>query len=405
MTGIPARMIWALGVTQIIGYGTLYYSFGTLAPAMAATFGWSEAWLFGLLSASLLVGGLVAPFAGRLADRHGAGQLMGWGSLAATLALVLAALAPSGIVFAAGLVAIEVASAFVLYATAFAALAQASPREAPRRITHLTLIAGFASTLFWPITGALHEMLSWREVYLIYAATNLLVCVPIHFWLARGQRLRSAGRRDAPATVALLPPERQRGTLLLMLAGFALVGFVSSAVTVHMVPMLSALGAGAAVTAATLLFGPAQVLSRLLNLQFGRGLSQPMLALIGALALPIGLAVLLLGTPWLPGVAAFAILFGLGNGLYSIVSGTLPLVLFGSVGYGRRLGLISAARLIASSAAPFAFSLVAGAATTGIAVAAAAAIGVVAVGIFGLLWWVARAPAGDQASRALTSEA
>lgn len=398
MTGIPARMIWALGVTQIIGYGTLYYSFGTLAPAMAAEFGWSEQWVFGLLSASLLVGGLVAPLAGRLADRHGAAQLMVWGSVAAALALVLAALAPDGIVFAAGLVAIEVASAFVLYATAFAALAQASPAAARRGITHLTLIAGFASTIFWPITAMLHDSFSWRDVYLIYAATNLVVCVPIHFWLAHGHRLRSAQRRETPATVAQIPPERQRGALLLMLTGFALVGFVSSAVTVHMVPMLSELGAGAAAVVATMLFGPSQVLSRLLNLQFGRGLSQPMLAIIAALALPAGLAVLLLSTPWLPGVAAFAVLFGLGNGLYSIVSGTLPLVLFGSAGYGRRLGLISASRLIASAAAPFAFSLVAGAASTAIGVASAAAVGVVAVAVFGLLWSGAAAPAGAPAA-------
>jgi len=393
MTTIPARMIWALGATQIIGYGTLYYSFGTLAPAMAAEFGWSEASVFGLLSASLLVGGLVAPFSGRLADRHGAAQLMTWGSVAAALALALAALAPNGVAFAAGLVAIEVASAFVLYATAFAALAQASPTGAQRSITHLTLIAGFASTLFWPITTMLHASFSWRDVYLIYAATNLVICVPIHFWLARGHKRLAAERRETPVAVAQIPLERQRTALLLMLTGFALVGFVSSAITVHMVPMLSALGAGAAATVATMLFGPAQVLSRLINLQFGRGLSQPMLAIIAALALPAGLALLLVSGPWLPGVAAFAVLFGLGNGLYSIVAGTLPLVLFGSAGYGRRLGLISASRLIASAAAPFAFSIVAAVAGTAIGVAAAAAISVVAIGVFALLWSTAGATA------------
>lgn len=395
-TNRMASIVWALGLTQIIGYGTLYYSFGTLAPAMAAEFGWSEEWVFGLLSASLLVGGLVAPLSGRLADKYGAAQLMTSGSVAAALALALCAMAPNGIVFAAGLAAMEVASAFVLYATAFAALAQASPTAARRSITHLTLIAGFASTIFWPITAALHEVFSWREVYLIYAAVNLLVCVPIHFWLARGHRLRSAERRDTPATAALVPAEKQRLALVLMLAGFALVGFVSSAVTVHMVPMLSDLGAGEAAVIATMLFGPSQVLSRLINMQFGRGLSQPVLAIIAALVLPAGLAVLLLTTPWVPGAAAFAVLFGLGNGLYSIVSGTLPLVLFGSAGYGRRLGMISSSRLLASAAAPFAFSLVASAATTAASVAFSAAIGVIAVAVFVALRLAAGEPSTEQ---------
>lgn len=378
-------MVGALGLTQIIGYGTLYYSFGTLAPAMAREFGWSEEWVFGLLSASLLVGGLVAPLSGRLADRHGAAQVMTVGSIAAALALCLAALAPNGLVFAAGLVAVEVASAFVLYATAFAALAQASATGAQRSITHLTLIAGFASTIFWPVTAALHEVFSWRDVYLIYAAINLLVCVPVHFWLAWGHRARTAGRRERAVVAGPVPAGRERRALALMLTGFALVGFVSSAITVHMVPMLGGLGAGEAAAIVALLFGPAQVLSRLVNMQFGKGLSQPMLAIVAALVQPLGLAVLLVSTPWQPGVAAFAVLFGLGSGLYSIVSGTLPLVLFGSEGYGRRLGMISSSRLLAAAMAPFAFSLVAGATMTAVSVALAAVVGVIAVVVFALL--------------------
>jgi MFS family permease len=379
-------MVWALGLTQVIGYGTLYYSFGTLAPAMTREFGWSEELVFGLLSASLLVGGLVAPLSGRLADRHGAAQVMTVGSIAAALALCLAALAPNGLVFAAGLVAVEVASAFVLYATAFAALAQASATGAQRSITHLTLIAGFASTIFWPVTAALHEVFSWRDVYLIYAAINLLVCVPVHFWLAWGHRARTAGRREGAVVAGLVPAGRERRALVLMLTGFALVGFVSSAITVHMVPMLGGLGAGEAAAIVALLFGPAQVLSRLVNMQFGKGLSQPMLAIVAALVQPLGLAVLLVSTPWQPGVAAFAVLFGLGSGLYSIVSGTLPLVLFGSEGYGRRLGMISSSRLLAAAMAPFAFSLVAGATMTAASVALAAVVGVIAVVVFALLW-------------------
>jgi len=390
---VASRMgavVWALGLTQIVGYGTLYYSFGTLAPAMARSFGWSEALVFGLLSTSLLVGGLIAPLSGRLADRHGAAQVMSWGSVGAALSLSIAAVAPSGLVFALGLAAMEIAAAFVLYATAFAALAQTSPIDARRSITHLTLIAGFASTIFWPITAALHEVLSWREVYLIYAVVNLAVCAPVHLWLARSHRQRAAALPAVAAVGALVPPERQRGALVLMLAGFALVGFVSSAVTVHMVPMLQSLGAGATAGVAALLFGPSQVLSRLINMQFGRGLSQPMLAILAALMLPAALVVLLLTSPWPPGIAGFAVMFGVGNGLYSIVSGTLPLALFGSNGYGRRLGMISSSRLIASAAAPFAFSLVAATWTTSAGVALAAGVGATAVAAFAALWATSR---------------
>lgn len=381
-----APIVWALGLTQIIGYGTLYYSFGALAPSMAADFGWPEEWVFGILSGSLLVGGLAAPISGRWADRFGAARLMVWGSLAAAASLVLCALAPEGIIFILGLIAIEVTSTTVLYATAFAALAQAATKGAQRSITYLTLIAGFASTLFWPVTTWLHGFLDWREVYLVYAAVNVAVCLPVHFWLARTQRRRAETMAKPEAVPPLVPLERQRAAFPLMLLGFALAGFVSSAITVHMVPMLAALGTGGAGVLATTLFGPSQVLSRLLNLQFGRGLSQPALAIIASAVLPLALGILLLTTPSQFGTAAFAILFGLGNGLSSIVSGTLPLLLFGSSGYGQRLGAISSARLLASSIAPFAFSLVAASASTFVSVGLVALVGVMAAGAFVALW-------------------
>lgn len=382
--------VWALGLTQIIGYGTLYYSFGSLAPEMAATFGWSQEWVYAVLSGSLLVGGLAAPVSGRLADRYGAALVMVAGSVAAAAALVLAALAPSGLAFIGGLVAIEVASTLVLYSTAFAALAQVAPLGAQRSITHLTLIAGFASTVFWPVTTLLQEGLGWRDIYLIYAALNLAVCLPVHGWLAMTSKRRRAVHKGSTATSAEpLVPEGRRGLgMLLMLSGFALLGFVSSAVTVHMLPMLAALGLGGAGVVVTTLFGPAQVLSRLVNMQFGRGLSQPVLALIAAAMLPLALATLVFTAPSVVGAAAFAILFGLGNGLSSIVSGTLPLVLFGASGYGQRLGWISSARLVASALAPFIFAAVAAAWSTAAAELATAAVGVVAALVFGRLWWV-----------------
>ena len=123
----PALAVWALGVTQIIGYGTLFYSFAILAPAMSADLDLPEQWVFGALSLALFLGSLLAPTAGRMADRHGAGRVMTVGSAAAALALAACALAPERFSFVAALVAMELASCFVLYATAFVAIVQIGP--------------------------------------------------------------------------------------------------------------------------------------------------------------------------------------------------------------------------------------------------------------------------------------
>jgi MFS family permease len=383
----PALVIWALGLTQIIGYGTLYYSFSALAPAMARDFGWSEEWVYGVLSGSLLIGGLMAPISGSWADRFGAARVMVWGSVAAALSLVACALAPTGIAFVAGLVAMEVASGFVLYTTAFAALAQIAGQGAQRSITHLTLIAGFASTIFWPLTTTLHEYLSWRDIYLAFAALTLIVCVPVHAWLARQDTgARATGTTMAVEDAPLVPPGQEQWAQIVMLLGFALLGFMSSAVLVHMIPMLASLGLGAAGVFVTTLFGPAQVVSRLINMQFGRGLSQPALGVVAASLMPLALVVLVTTAPLLPGAAVFALLFGLGSGLSSIVSGTLPLALFGRVGYGRRLGTISSARLIVSSFAPVVFAVVAGAITTPATLWMVAGAGAMSALCFGSIW-------------------
>lgn len=389
---IPAAVVWALGLTQILGYGTLYYSFGVLAPAMAAEFAWSEEWLYGVLSASLLIAGLVAPISGAWADRFGAGRVMAWGSAAAAASLVLCALAPERISFIAGLVAIEVASAFVLYATAFAALAQISPARARVSITHLTLIAGFASTIFWPLTSALHSAMSWREVYLLYGLANLAICLPVHFWLARHTKRIGAVASGIPtsASAPLVPQGQERRALVLMLFAFAILSFASSAILVHMVPMLTALELGGAAVLAATVFGPAQVLSRLVNMQFGRGLSAQALALLAAALPPTALAILVLTAPWAGGALAFAVLFGFGSGLSSIVSGVLPMALFGPAGYGKRLGLLSSARLIASAFAPFLFSVMVAATSPKLAIGAVALVAVCAVIAFGAIWWISR---------------
>ena len=390
-------VIWGLGLTQIIGYGTLYYSFSILAPEMARDLDWTQEWVFGVFSGALLIGGFAAPTIGRRIDRHGAGSMMALGSLVAAFSLVVCALAPNRPLFVAGLVAMEIASAFVLYSAAFAALVQIAPQTAQRSITHLTLIAGFASTLFWPITTELHEHLTWREVYLAFAVLHLVICVPIHFWLARAMnadRKRDATGRTKAATAieGSVAVRDRRKAFTLMVLGFALQGVVLSALLVHMVPLLTAVGLGASAVLVGTLFGPSQVFSRFINMLAGRGLSQLVLAVISAALLVAGVSTLLVSAPWIYGAAAFAILFGLGSGLTSIVQGSLPLTLFGSEGYGALLGRISAIRLIVSALAPFLFSVLTARVGTWSALSVCIVLGIGAAIAFASIGWRLSSP-------------
>ena len=387
----PVAAILALGLTQIIGYGTLYYSFSILAPAMARDLNWSSEWIFGALSAALLIGGLAAPTMGKWIDRIGAGRVMTGGSAIAAAGLIVCAFSSGKVAFVAALIAIETASNLVQYGAAFALLVQIRPQVAQRSITYLTLIGGFASTIFWPITAALGEHVSWQNVYLIFAALNVLVCLPIHAWLSFGATKGRRQASDAPTKQIepSLHPSIRTTAFVLMVTGFALESFVNAALLIHMVPVLSGLGLGAIAVMVGTLFGPSQVLSRFTNMVFGGGLSQLTLALISAVLLPAALVILIATAPSVPGALVFAVVFGLGSGLSSIVQGTLPLVLFGSEGYGRRQGQVLAIRLVISSTAPFVLAFMMENIGVMRSLSVAAVFGTVAVAaFFGIMWLV-----------------
>ncbi len=382
--GIPVGVVGALGLTQIIGYGTLYYSFSILAPGMASDFGLTVEQVFGVFSASLLVGGLSAPFVGRWMDRFGAAMVMTFGSAISALTLLLCAWSPTMAVFALAIALLEVASGMVLYQAAFAALVESRPHAASRSITYLTLIAGFASTIFWPITASLHGHLSWREIYVAFSGLNLLACLPLHYWIARCGKSEAAVSVDQrrEAVVGALPADlRRRGMVMVSLA-FALQGFALSAILTHMVPMLGTIGFGASAVMIGSLFGPSQVLSRLINMVFGKKLSPPMLATLSAVLIVAGVVILGVSGTWLPGAIAFAVCVGLGSGINSIAQGSLPLWLFGSAGYGAITGRMAAARLAAAALAPFVFSVLMESFGVNVALMANACLGAVGVAAF-----------------------
>ena len=173
--------------------------------------------------------------------------------------------------FLIGLIALEMASSLVLYDAAFAALAQRTGHEARLRITHMTLIAGFASSLAWPATQGLHAVFDWREVLLIFATINLLICMPLHALLLRKPPALAADLHgDGGPLAGEASAEIAPRVLVLVSIGFALSGFVLSGILTMMVPLLTAIGLGAAAVAVATLFGPAQVLSRFLNMGLGQ---------------------------------------------------------------------------------------------------------------------------------------
>lgn len=354
-------VIAALGASQIIGYGALYYAYAVLAPGIAVEFDVSEASLFAVFSIGLLVGGLTAPAFGRRIDRHGAPIVMATGSAVIAVLLAMLSVAPDLWVFAGLVVLIEIISFTVLYDAAFATLARLAPQDSRSAITLLTLIAGFASTIFWPLTGWLAEGVGWRGTYLVFAGLNLGLAFPLHLWIAKhpvpALAPSDTGKIHAVQARYRLSGPSARRAFWLVGVGFALSGMVISAVTVHMVPILLARDMGEMAYLVAMVMGPAQVLIRLVDATLWRHSHPVVVAIVAATALPLAVVALLVPGPAIVTGICFAVLLGTGGGLSSIVRGAVPVALFGPDGVGLRLGRLAAIRNVLGASAPFAFAL------------------------------------------------
>ncbi|MCW5591540.1 MAG: MFS transporter [Burkholderiales bacterium] len=347
-------VVAALGVTQIVSWGSVYYAFAVVMDAAGSELGASPPAVVGAYSAALLVSGLVAAPVGRHIDRHGARLAMTAGSVGA--ALFLAAFSQVSSVWAlyVAWIALGAVMGLVLYEPAFAALALVFRADLRKAITVLTLAGGFASTVFWPLTQWLATSLGWREAVLALAAINLVVCVPLHalFLPARGRPAGApAGAADDPAGRARLLADRHFRWLA---AAFTLNMLAFSAMGLHLLAMLQEQGLSPSKAAwLAALVGPMQVAGRIAEFAFAHRLSASRVGEMALFALPVSILVLAFASGSDAAIVAFSVLYGASNGVMTIVRGTVPAEIWGREGYGGLTGLMATPVLLARAAGPF----------------------------------------------------
>src|SRR5262249_45011708 len=195
------RAVSVLGVTQIIAWGTIFYSPVLTAPLIAAEMGWSLSFTMAGFSLGLLVAGLVSPLVGRSIDRYGGHVVMTLGSLTSALGLALLAPVRQPLASLAVWVVLGAGLGGSLSDPAFATLGRIFGAAARRPIAVLTLAGGFASTAGWPATHLLIEAVGWRGTYLVYAALMALVCAPLHAFALPRSRAVAAMPANASSAI------------------------------------------------------------------------------------------------------------------------------------------------------------------------------------------------------------
>jgi MFS family permease len=342
----------ALGITQILAWGSTFYLLGVLAKPIVEETGWRYDWVIAGVCVGLLAAGVVSPRVGRTIGERGGRPVLALGTLLLAGGLVLLGLTRNPALYFCAWIVVGLGMGAGLYDAAFATLGAIYGKDARPAITSVTLFGGFASTVCWPLSAFLVAELGWRGACFAYAAIQVLISLPILMLaLPRKKPPHSAG---AAATVRrnvkLEPSER------LVFGLLALVLTISSAILslmgIHLLPLLQARGLElAAAVALGTLVGPSQVGARVIEMFFGRHY-HPIWTMVASTTLvALGAGILFAG--W--HVYALAILvYGTGNGLSSVVRGTLPLALFGPARYPALMGRLGFPTLFAMALAPLA---------------------------------------------------
>ena len=342
----------------------MFYAFSVLLAPIAQETGWTREAIVGAFSLGLLVAGLASAPVGMLIDRFGGRVIMSLGSLIGAFVLVLMSAAHTVAAFYIAWAVLGVAAAMLLYEPAFAVIYASFESNARKALTVLTLVAGFASTVFWPLTQALVSALGWRHTFLVLGILNLAICLPLHAIVlpSRG----ALRERPEAAKGASAAKERRALGVILRTRSFWLMAFAFTAnilafsvLSVHMIPLLQEKGFTPmhAVWLAALV-GPMQVTGRLIEFTVGRRFSPKSVGLVALALLPFALVALMFASSNLWMGFAFAVLYGASNGIMTIIRATMPAEMFGREHYGAINGALAAPVIGTRAAGPLVASLI-----------------------------------------------
>jgi len=325
------RLVGWLSLAQLISWGSVFYLFALLMAPLERDLGLSRAQVSLAFSLALLAEGLMAYPVGRWIDRGHERAVMTLGSVGVGVCLALHSAVGSLLQLYLLWTLLGAATAAVLYSPAFALVTRRFPHDFRRAIITLTFLGGLASTVFIPLIAWLMSQMGWRPTLLLLALLHFLICAPLHYVVLRGAP-QASGRVFASA--ASEAPHQPGVHQLMRSLPFLGVGVfitlmmaVTVAIPAHMVNLLRENGlAEVWVIALPAAIGVIQVLGRLLLYFFENRMDLHLVNRLVPLLIPASVLVLLLapgfGAWQVAAVGLFVLIYGLGNGMLTIVRGT-----------------------------------------------------------------------------------
>lgn len=359
---LPWGLAWRLATGQLLSWGILYYAFTVVVGPMQAATGWSRSFLNAGLALGLLTWGVGACGVGWWIQRRGGRGIMALASVVGGGALVLMGCATSPPAYLAAWFLLGLAMAGLLYEPAFAVIVSCFGPHYRRGITLVTLVGGLAGTVFIPLTQWAIDHLGWREALILLGVLQIAICGPLHGLglpgrVVRGQGPGSGIRGEASVLFGVewrgLGRDFGDRRFIGLAIWFSAHGAAVTGLTFQLVPVLRANGVSTAEILLTMaLVGPMQLVGRLALAATGDRSSSIHAGAWAMAGLAVSIVVLLALPPTRVSLALFAVLFGAGNGVLTIVRGAVVAETFGPARYAEIAGALALPTVAAKAAAP-----------------------------------------------------
>ncbi|MFT3822597.1 MAG: MFS transporter [Chitinophagaceae bacterium] len=342
--------ITALGFCQVLLWGGSYFLLSVLAKPIMSETGWSYRAVYSCLSVALLVSGLILPTIGQAIHSNNRNKVLPYAGIVMSAGLVVVGLSVNFALFVTGWIIIGFAMGMGLYDALFASLGKQHSGNVGKTIVWVTLLSSLAPSVSWNFTTLLLSHSGWRNTCFIYAAILLIVIYPVHRYIFRtttnSHQQTTITEHPKQVSKQLLQSKRYR----LVLASFTLGAIITTGLVIHLIDILSAKNMPAtAVLTAIAFLGPSQAAARTLELVIRKRTAIEM-AFIAACAMLCGIILFFLSSRL---AIAGVILFGVGNGMRSVLRGTLPAMIFDMDNYAVIIGRLARLPLIAQAASPF----------------------------------------------------
>ncbi len=344
---------------QILVWASLYYVFPALLLKWEQSLGWSKAELTAAITLAVFMSAFASPFAGRLIDNGKGPELMAGSTCLGGICLFGVSLVTQQWQFylAWGLIGLALAGS--LYEPCFALVTRCRGARAKQAIILITLIAGFAGAISFPMAHTLAEVRGWRFALQVFAAIVILVATPLTW---RGASLLEKAGTHSPIKSSghgfLSQPFMISPVFWSLALGFALVALLHGVTLHHLLPILADRGIhqDVAVVAAAFI-GPMQVAGRLVMVAAERHVSNSAIAISCFVVMACSILFLIVAgrTPAL--LVGFVILFGGGYGVVSIIRPVIARDILGQENFGAKSGALALLYLTGTACAPYLGSL------------------------------------------------